>query len=335
MQEAGNVKDVVVPVSRAHNASGASFFEQLERYSLALECVASLPPQPDSTGARPHRRFGYVSFMDEAGAARAIQTLNGRSIYNQPLTVAAATPPASEGRGASAAASRPAGHSYQAPHALFSSGGTSLAPSVRSAVDGMSPLELWNIASEMKRLADSDAVQAKALLLQYPMLAHALLIVEEKLGMMKQQQQGVLLAQQQQQLLMQQQQQQLLLQQQQQQHQMLLQQQQQHQMQQLQQQQQQQLGGGSTAGGASADASSDQSAGGSIDEEQVALLRGILAMGDSDVAVLPEEQRQGVQQVRDALNLPLSAINAMPEAQRDELLQMRSQLQATLGIAQS
>jgi len=87
--------------------------------------------------------------------------------------------------GASAAGG-PGGVGAGAMGALASSvgvGGGGLG-SVRGAVEGLSHEELVSIGNEVRALAASDPLGTRALLLQYPSLTAALLMIEERLGML-------------------------------------------------------------------------------------------------------------------------------------------------------
>lgn len=57
-------------------------------------------------------------------------------------------------------------------------------PSVRTAVESLSGEELLAIATDMRTLAVQSESVARQLLLQYPTLTTALLMVEERLGML-------------------------------------------------------------------------------------------------------------------------------------------------------
>jgi hypothetical protein len=69
------------------------------------------------------------------------------------------------------------------------------------------------------------------------------------------------------------------------------------------------------------------------EQEQVSLVRSVLAMGDREVAALPWDRRQGVLQIRAAVMSPLEALQAGPPDQRKTLLDLREQLTALLQRA--
>lgn len=69
------------------------------------------------------------------------------------------------------------------------------------------------------------------------------------------------------------------------------------------------------------------------EQEQVSLVRSVLAMGDREVAALPWDRRQGVLQIRAAVMSPLEALQAGPPDQRKTLLDLREQLSALLQRA--
>lgn len=56
---------------------------------------------------------------------------------------------------------------------------------VAAAVEGMSRVELLAVATQMRALAAQSEADARTLLLQFPSLTAALLMIEERLGMLK------------------------------------------------------------------------------------------------------------------------------------------------------
>ena len=283
--------------------------------SLVQEVVGSparsVNLQPDPHGGRPHRGYGYAVFDSDAIAARAVVALNGRLFNGRPLRSNLA--PA--GVGTTTAQRTPL-----------------LAGSVRTAVDGLSTAELWAIASEIKALSERNYDQARQLLGQYPMLTHAMLRIEERLGML--QAMPAAMHEQARQLAAAQAQQAA-----------------------AQAQQQKEAAAAAAAAAAaqqqqqtaaaqpvaySVSSSSESSFSSSSptlptvapidDPEQVELLRGILGMTDDEVTALEGEQREGVMQVRNAVGMGMEAIAALQPGERDELLTLRAQLIATLGV---
>jgi hypothetical protein len=69
------------------------------------------------------------------------------------------------------------------------------------------------------------------------------------------------------------------------------------------------------------------------EREQVALVRGVLAMSDAEVAAMAPDQREGVLQIRAAIQSPIEALRALPTGRRNELLQLREVLTALLTRA--
>ncbi|KAA0171996.1 hypothetical protein FNF28_00313 [Cafeteria roenbergensis] len=61
-----------------------------------------------------------------------------------------------------------------------------------------------------------------------------------------------------------------------------------------------------------------------------AMIQQILAMTDAEVMALPPAERAQVQNVRDALMLPMAVIQARPAAERDLLLRTRAELQSVV-----
>lgn len=152
------------------------------------------------------------------------------------------------------------------------------APSIKAALDRMSPAELWAILAELKGMAAADPDAARGLLLQYPMLAHAVVHIQAMLGTLATPTPGY-------------------------------------------------AGAVLVAGGTGA----VEAAPAGVEDEQKALVRSVLAMSDADVAAMPADQREGVEQIRTALRSPLEALQALAPPLRDELLQLRDQLTAVLA----
>ena len=237
--------------------------------------ASPLALERDPHGVGAHRGFGYAVFMDSASAARAVASLDGRMVEGRALRIVAA-PGDADGSGAG----RP----------------VALVPSVAAAVDGMSPAELWAVASEVKALVEdgsSGEAQVRGLLARFPMLAHALLRVEERLGMLQAQvppslASGVAAATA-------------------------------HVT--AARQRQQPVPEPPLPSAHRDPPRSDV-------EEQVAVLRGILSLTDEDVAQMDADQARDVVLVRRAAGLNAGALAALPPDQREELLVMRGQLQA-------
>jgi hypothetical protein len=224
-----------------------------------------------------------------------------------------------------------------------------VSPSVSAAVAALSPAELWSIMSEMKAEVDSNRENARALLTQFPVLAAALLLIQERLGMLQAAPGTSATAT-------------------------------------LTQSAPAGAVPGPPAGGllptpsamhgqayapiagsagstgpappaapagappayhAAAQALAPQppapaAAAGpqhpapvlsAADQEQLEMIQSLLAMSDAEVAGLPSAEREGVVNVRDAVRWPLAAIMATPAARREELLQLRHTLQYSLGMA--
>lgn len=158
-------------------------------------------------------------------------------------------------------------------------------PSIRAALENMSPGELWAILSELKSMASSSPEQAHALLGQYPMLAHAIVHIQAMLGTLATPTSAYAAAL-------------------------------------------AKNGGSLMPGDASAQGAAEAVP---VDEEQKALVKSVLAMSDAEVAAMPTEQREGVEQIRLALGSPLEVLEAMEGAAREELLQLREQLTQVLA----
>lgn len=171
---------------------------------------------------------------------------------------------------------------------------------LRAAVQSLSRVELLAIAADMRAQAAQSEADARQLLLQYPALTTALLMVEERLGMLKTTTPALDAAA---------------------------------------AAAGAGAGGGDgaapapAAGAPPTAAAAAAAAGSGADaDDPVAMVRGILAMTDAAVAALPDDQRESAVALRDAVLLPLHTLTALPEPRRSELLELREQLRTTMGI---
>lgn len=289
-------------------------------YSILAEAgpVVDFVLRADTTGQHPHRGFGHVVYPTEQDAQRALQVCDQRQIMGRGIKVGHPEPIAPPvftgmlGQGirpaqlaAAAANQTPAltmpmqqnstatmtgGQAGTAQSQLPSSSlanasqATSAPPSIRAALEAMGPGELWAILSELKTMAATQPEAAKALLMQYPMLAHAVVHIQAMLGTLSTPTPAYAAAVY------------------------------------------------ASGGGASGEGQGQAGQGGeAVDEEQKALVKRVLAMSEVEVAAMPAEQREGVEQIRTALCMPVEKLEAMESPAREELLQLREQLMSVLA----
>jgi len=169
---------------------------------------------------------------------------------------------------------------------------------VAAVVEGMSRVELLAVATQMRALAAQSEADARTLLLQFPSLTAALLMIEERLGMLKTttpaldaaaSAAGPLAGS--------------------------------------------GGGGGAAAAAPPADGGSGGGGGGGGGgaDDGLAVVRGILEMSEEAVAALPDDHRESAVTLRQAILLPLDRLHGFEEPRRSQLLELREQLRG-MGI---
>lgn len=284
----GNLPPQATPESVASFVSQTMGGTPVESVSLQLD--------PHGSGDK-HRGYAFVS-IDESVASRGLVALEGTMMEGSAVR----------------AALTPAGTAMPPQRPVV------LASSVRNTVDSLPTPHLYAVASEIKSLAERNHEQAKQLLLQYPMLAHALLRVEERLGMLQTQalpreltaslQKGGV----------------------------VINEPSASQISGSAAMQQQATSLEKTPTPSSAVMSSSSGPGllqlphvePLTDPEEVAMLREMLAMTDEQVT--GPEQAQAVGMARKAATWGMAAIAGLPEEERGDVLTLRAQLIATLGL---
>lgn len=168
---------------------------------LLKQCgpVVHFDMPPDPSGICPHRGFAIVTYATEAAAANCIAMLQGYMMHNRPLRVQVAMPSSTRASGAPFFAARPpfgggmrggsAAHGMHNPGGLQPSAPTTgpVAPavsvgSVRSVVESLSAAQQWDVLASLKAMDRDSAAQ---LLSTCPSFAHAVLMMEERLGMLQ------------------------------------------------------------------------------------------------------------------------------------------------------
>jgi hypothetical protein len=260
-----------------------------------------MPPRPPMGGMPMGPPGGMVPPVAPYGMA-AGPSLSVRPGMAPPASASAsasAVPPVPvqmqvHGGQHSSAASSSAGPSTSATAAdaiATASAIAAMPPSIRAALSSMSHAELWSILNELKQMASKDQEQVKALLLQYPMLAHAIVHIQNITGNLKVPTTAYVNA-------------------------ALA-----HGDPMVQARASAAAPAAQSAGG---DGGGSAAASGGPEDEQKTIIRNILAMSDGEVAALPADKRAGVEQIRNAMRLA-------PETLPAELLQLRQQLQALLA----
>ena len=162
---------------------------------------------PDPTSVKPHRGFAHVTFHGDAAANHCISQLNGFIVYGRPLRVERSR----TGSGGTGAIPRGGGpvhvygthnvidHAFAArtsvpvmPHfesrpALPQAPPPTTISSVRSVVESMSAAEQYDILATLRTMCDTPGGRdnAEELLSSCPSFAHAVLMMEERLGMLQ------------------------------------------------------------------------------------------------------------------------------------------------------
>lgn len=172
----------------------------------------------DPAGKMPHRGFAHVTFINEAAAAGCMNMLNGFMFYGRPLKVQPCAPSTRGSRAAPPPMLPRAGFGQREPtishnysDAMFASRGPvgGLQPiaqnppfhmqpqqpapqvhtvaSVRAVVEAMSAAEQYDILATLRSMCDTPGGRDSAteLLSTCPSFAHAVLMMEERLGMLQ------------------------------------------------------------------------------------------------------------------------------------------------------
>ena len=183
--------------------------QELHQLFLEVGPLLSFELPPDPAGRGPHKGTGTAVYPDEMLAKRASQLLDGRNFYGRNLKVGqpervmppsgsmgapmgygggvpvGGPPPFAGGGGGGGFGGGMMGAPAQGFVAVgggggvggFGGGGPSPAaaapPSLRAVLDSMSPADIHVILSELRTLAASSPESARALLVQYPVLAQA------------------------------------------------------------------------------------------------------------------------------------------------------------------
>lgn len=325
----------------------------------------------DSSGKFSHRVLGTVLYADEQTAVKAIGTLNGRMLNGRALRVApldsggltgtrrpapAVVPPQPHARDipkqqhmidqskpvgmghvpqqvqpmmgqmniapgmqvsgmqvpitAPATTALPMTNNVLQPQMPVSTG-TFLpidhTPTIKSVLENMPAPEMWGVLNELKTMATSQPEATKALLLQYPVLSQVIMHIQSSLKTLRTPTPAysTLSAS----------------------------------LnpfdQYMNQQQQEYMGAeGSTDGFMQQQGQTAGFGQAPVDEgaqEQKALVQNVLMMTDAEVNNMPMDQREGVLQIRTALQTPIEQIMTFEPSIRDELLALREQLTAVLN----
>jgi hypothetical protein len=258
--------------------------DQLHALCLEAGPVLQFELRADPKGEHRHRGQGYVIYPDEATAMRAIQQLNGRVLGGRTVKFAHMEPAGSAPGGRSSQGSHHPPLAGLAPGGAPPPGAASWAPPrVRERLDALSPAEVRTVLGELRSQAAAQPDATRQLLRQYPVLAQSVVYLMGQSGALRVPTPAY------------------------------------------------------TAAAAAAPPPLDAAAAAvstaapplsargpplSEDERaQLDMVRGILALGEDAVAAMPPEQREGVQQIRMALNLPVERLRG-----NAELLELRGQL---------
>ena len=123
--------------------------------------------------------YGFVTFRDATSAETAIRTLAGFEMRGRPLTVksaAAKGDPAPRTRERRAAQKRAGGGAARAPQRASNQ--------VAEVLKKLPKSEVFEIVRQMKALVHRDPAGARAVLLQYPQVAQAMLQSMLMIGML-------------------------------------------------------------------------------------------------------------------------------------------------------
>ncbi len=155
--------------------------------STSTLCLSPLPPHPPTAlpSLRPnedptrnflHSGSGFVVYPNEELAERAIAQLNNRQLYSRPLRVRPLLQ--SDVFGAPRPAMPPGHHGFSQPQAL-------VPPNVRAFLDGMSPAAAHKLLTELRKQAISQPEPTRQQLLQFPVLAQAVVHLMARMGTLR------------------------------------------------------------------------------------------------------------------------------------------------------